>query len=271
MKDFKPLYLQNLDLNLAGTRVLRLQLNRHLRELDAIAPHHHEFDQILLYFIGRGIQEIDSRQIPIRTGTVVMAGAGLPHAFRETKGQRPLCLVIDLKLSGSNSGIRSLAGQLTQIQLSMLRQHLSNLMSCSKSDLASNQFRVAGLVLEILDVALKTVGWLPMSRTSFESPLLKRVRRAFLDPTNTGLKLHLIAAKIGYQPDYLNRVLKQQCGLTLGQIRDQELSARSGRLLKQNLSVAEVAERLGFSEQNYFARWFRRQRGMTPSQWRRLG
>jgi len=73
----------------------------------------------------------------------------------------------------------------------------------------------------------------------------------------------------GYQHDYLNRLLKEHEGLTLGQLRAHKLLARVQRLLRQAGSIAEVAEAVGFDDPNYFARWFRKQTGLSPSRWRR--
>ena len=268
MKDFKPLYLQNLAINMPGLRIMHLQLNRHLPELDAIAPHKHEFDQILVYFAGRGIQVVGSRQIFVRAGTVVFLRRGWAHAFRETTGRRPLCLAIDFHLD-LNQEKPSCSGQLTQTQMLQIRQQLSELMISAKSDPVANQLNVGGLILQILDVTLKASSLLSPAKANLESPLLKRVRFAVTEPANSELKLEEIALKIGYQLDYLNRLLRGQCGLTLGQIRNQELTSRAKRLLRQNDSIGEVAAELGFNDQNYFARWFRAHVGMTPSAWRK--
>jgi AraC family L-rhamnose operon transcriptional activator RhaR len=268
MKDFKPLYLQNLSINMPGLKILRLQLNRHLRELDAIAPHKHEFDQLLVYFAGRGIQIVEDRQIFVRTGTVVFLRQGCAHAFRETAGRRPLCLAIDFIFDTKHEQPNG-AGQLTQTQMLRIRQQLSELMISAKSDPAANQLNVAGLILQILDVTLKGAAVLSPAKANLESPLLKRVRYAVIEPANSELRLEQIAVKIGYQLDHLNRLLRRQSGLTLGQIRNQELTIRAKRLLRQNGSIGEVAATLGFNDQNYFSRWFRAHAGTTPSVWRK--
>jgi AraC family L-rhamnose operon transcriptional activator RhaR len=77
----------------------------------------------------------------------------------------------------------------------------------------------------------------------------------------------------GYQRDHLNRLVKRETGLTLGQLRMQRRLARAKELLAQGIRVADVAEAVGVLDQNYFARWFRRQTGQPPSRWsrRRLG
>ncbi|NJK91248.1 MAG: hypothetical protein HC904_05080 [Blastochloris sp.] len=104
MKDFRPLLWQDLDVQIQQMTVRRLQLNRHLKELAAIDQHHHHYHQVLLYLGGRGLQLVAGQAYPVRAGTVLWLDPGLPHAFKELQGLRPLCLVLDLDLQ-RNGGI----------------------------------------------------------------------------------------------------------------------------------------------------------------------
>ena len=77
-----------------------------------------------------------------------------------------------------------------------------------------------------------------------------------------------MARRIGYQPDYLNRMLKQFCGLTLGELRGAARLQTARRLLSETRPIADVAIETGFDDPNYFSRWFRAQTGYTPTAWR---
>ena len=77
-----------------------------------------------------------------------------------------------------------------------------------------------------------------------------------------------MASELGYQRDHLNRILKRESGLTLGQHRAQVRLGEAKRLLGKQLAIGEVGSRVGFDDQNYFARWFRAQTGLSPSSWR---
>jgi AraC family L-rhamnose operon transcriptional activator RhaR len=77
-----------------------------------------------------------------------------------------------------------------------------------------------------------------------------------------------LARRVGLQKDYLNRLVRRACGLTLGQWRDRELLRAAESKLRRGLTVIDVAGELGFNDSSYFARWFRKQTGLTPVQWR---
>ena len=73
-----------------------------------------------------------------------------------------------------------------------------------------------------------------------------------------------LAERMGYQTDYLNRIFKTATGQTLREFRDVYLLAKARRLLRANRRVRDVSEALGFLDQNYFARWFKKHTGLPP-------
>ena len=53
-------------------------------------------------------------------------------------------------------------------------------------------------------------------------------------------------------------------------ISERRVEAAKTLLLKENLSVAEIAEKVGFSDYNYFTKIFKKVVGTTPSQYRKF-
>ncbi len=71
--------------------------------------------------------------------------------------------------------------------------------------------------------------------------------------------------------DHAMRSFKASAGMTLHKhIEETRLSLAKELLKRDNLSLKEVANHLGFSSQAYFCRAFRRHMDMTPSQYRAL-
>jgi AraC-like DNA-binding protein len=127
-------------------------------------------------------------------------------------------------------------------------------------------------VLDILDMALKAIGWLtPVNRFSTAKHFsnARRVERLLETKDGPEVSLEDIAKLTGYQHDHLNRLLRAECGLTLGQLRSRIRLKRAVALLADKVPVQEVGEKVGILDPNYFARWFRQQTGVSPSSWRR--
>ncbi len=268
MKNFRPILLKQLDVSLPGLTVRRLRLNRHLSDIESVRQHVHRFTQILLYLGGKGVQYIGESARTIRTGTAIFLPPGQTHAFSESESRRPLCLVIDLDWRGARNH-RARSTQLTQLDLSEIRQQLSQLARFQRSGLGPELLRPAGIVLELLDVLWHSLSLSPRNAGRSASnpalPIVTSVKRVLLQETGER-PLSELAREIGYQQDYLNRLLKASVGLTLGQMRSQMRVTRAQRLLRESRRVSDVAAKLGFQDANYFARWFRQQTGLTPRQ-----
>ncbi len=72
----------------------------------------------------------------------------------------------------------------------------------------------------------------------------------------------------GYHPDHLSRLVRSETGLNLRALAAQTRLHLAQRLLREHALVRVVAEAAGFPDQNYFARWFKKQTGQSPMAWR---
>ena len=78
---------------------------------------------------------------------------------------------------------------------------------------------------------------------------------------------------LGVSPAYVSRIFQRELGLSpwayLTRLRIEH--ARSLLLAAEHMSIAEIAQRVGFSDPAYFARAFRRHTGKSPVAYRALG
>jgi AraC-like DNA-binding protein len=269
LKNYRPILIQDLNLQMPGLKIQRLRLNRHLPEA-RWTEHSHDHDQILIYLMGRGQQRVEGTLYPARPGTVNHVAPGKVHAFEQQAGRQPLCLVIDVELAEARGAHTS--EQLTADQLTETKSRLSTLFRYQQLEKREMSFRVAAVVLDILDIALKSIGWLtPVNRFSAARHFsnARRVERLLEAKDGPDVSLDDIANLTGYQHDHLNRLLRSECGLTLGQLRSRVRLKRAVSLLAEKVPIQVVGEKIGILDPNYFARWFRQQTGVSPSSWRR--
>ena len=102
-----------------------------------------------------------------------------------------------------------------------------------------------------------------------DTRLTTQVKRLLQDSELTQLpELPEIAQQLCIAPRTLRRHLAQE-GTTVSNIKEQIRQEMAVRLLKdEHLSIADIAERLGFSEHAAFCRAFKRWTGVAPSRWR---
>lgn len=269
VKNYRPLLLQELDVRLPGAHIRRLRLHRHLPEVDMLAEHSHNFGQILYYLSGRGVMTVEDKPYETGPGTVLFLPPHCVHAFRETTGRRPLCLVLDLDWRGSIKHGFSLA-RLSQSEAGVVRSELSGLLRLPEPDARSCRLVAAARVLQILDVFLCGLGVLP-PRPQQTPSFVRKFDRALRQAAGPLPRVNALAAELGYQTDHLNRIFKRATGRTLREYRDAFVLERARRALAQNERVRDACQELGFFDQNYFTRWFKKQTGLAPGAWRGAG
>ncbi len=84
------------------------------------------------------------------------------------------------------------------------------------------------------------------------------------------LKLSDVAQALYVSPSHLSHVFKEETGQTVLQyLTDLRIREARALLRTTDLSVGEVAQRVGFDNPSYFSRWFRRHAGTSPSDYRK--
>lgn len=78
------------------------------------------------------------------------------------------------------------------------------------------------------------------------------------------------AQAAGISENYLSRQIKQYTGRSVGEWIDAERIVRAKKLLAgTSVPIIDVAVAVGLEDQSYFARFFKRETGITPSSFRK--
>ena len=262
MKSFRSLILKKIDVRLPGLSVLRLRLHKHLAEVDSVESHSHSFGQILCYLSHGGSLLLGQSLHEIQAGAVAWVPAGCKHAFQEHPTRRPVCLAIDLRMPKPNS---AKVERLTAIELSQIRRRLSQLGRLNDPSSMESRFRAASSTLEILDIVFRALGFLPRESSPVPA-VIRKLESLASNPKLFDVEVQEICSRAGGDPDYLNRLFKRHTGLTLQRHRDAARIELCKNELLKGRPIGLSAEACGFTDSNYFSRWFRRQTGQSPTE-----
>lgn len=101
-----------------------------------------------------------------------------------------------------------------------------------------------------------------------EDYLFNSVRR-YLHANHGRVDYGELEAMMHYTGDYLNRIIRRKCGMSLVELgRSISLEEAAGLLRKTELSVSEIMNTLGYANRTYFYRIFHEKYGMTPREYR---
>lgn len=82
------------------------------------------------------------------------------------------------------------------------------------------------------------------------------------------ISLSDVAKHFYLNPDYLSRVFKSHVHVSVGHYISLQKTSSAQSLLREGYTVAEVQEKLGYSSYAYFFKTFKKNTGITPSQYR---
>lgn len=110
----------------------------------------------------------------------------------------------------------------------------------------------------------------PPNTNNYNFTLLKNFQK-LIDKNFLELKLPKDYAELLYiTPNHLNAICKVMLGIPAGEvIRNRTVLEAKRLLVNLELSVTEIAYRLGFADNSYFTKFFKKQAGITPENFRK--
>lgn len=113
------------------------------------------------------------------------------------------------------------------------------------------------------DIAVSTENETSLNR--YVEPFTKLVEKHFVEQRN----IQFYADRLCITPNYLNKIVKQVLGTNVkSYINNKTLQEIKNLLEYTSLSVAEIAEQMHFQSSSYLVRYFKKQVGITPLQYR---
>lgn len=246
-----------------------------------------------MHFIvhGSGVCIIDKTRITLQAGDVILIAPGVFHRFEDSDRLTKGYLQFTYSVRESNDDLfpsteaRDIAQALASIrQASVIREapSLFDLIATIHRELSGNRFgcyaKVQGLFMQLLIHLLRNIH---IATNTDETPRFpmktkddsrtRTIDLFFERLIHEPLKIENLAAELHLSVKQTQRVVQQLYGKSYRQmVIDLQLELAKELLTTSELTVQQIAERLGFTETRHFSRRFSQATGMTPNEFRQL-
>lgn len=220
-----------------------------------------------LYFVkdGEGILEIGEKQMVLEPGYAYLIPAGLQYDYHCESYMEKWYFHINIRMPDGFDlfdGCRMCYSEkLSEEGIQRLEQQYDAVSLDAVFGIQAEVMKAVGDVIHAAGLEKREV------RTY--SPLLQEVFVYVRKNISSGLNVSQLAEYLNISPSTLAKRFKKETEMTIGSYLDQILFNQACQLLlTTDLSVGQISEQLGFCDQFYFSRYFKRHQNETPTNYR---
>lgn len=251
---------------------------------DSNTQHRHTFYELFVFESGKGNHEIDFNHYPVEADSVHFVSPGQIHhlTLKKAKGY-VLCFTEDfISLKRKGNFIEDFpfydSSSPPFLKLNKpLSREISTLINTANRDIKALRQNNSELLHAYLTIILLKVKACFTEGQKDHIQLNQNKKQkvaAFKKLVSEFFSVHKsvsdYALKLNVSPNYLNALCRKHEGKTATQLIHERLLLESKRLLyATEMNVKEISFYLEFEDVSYFNRFFKKQTGLTPSQYRK--
>lgn len=249
-------------------------------------PHRHDFFEVLYLKKGSGFHVIDGNNYEIKPPCVFFMSRGQAHKLELSQDIEGYIFIFtaDFYLLNRTDQNRLIEFPFfytihqdnppLQLENETDIRFLEDLFRMGIAEITKKADYSAEMLRSLLDLILTTCAARYRVSENLTNKgkgqiLVKRFFHFLEENHRKNLTLNEYAQMIGVTANHLTQTIKQLTGKTSSQIiKDKQLLEIKRLLVHTNLSVSEIAAQLNFDDQSYFTKFFKRETGKTPLQFR---
>lgn len=248
-------------------------------------PHRHDFFEVLFLEKGSGFHIIDSNKYEIKPPSIFFMSPGQAHRFEFSNDIEGYIFIFtpDFYLINQTNPNRLIEFPffftIQQDNPPLLLEEKSNvdfLKSLFKKgiDLDFSKEKNIEVLRSLLDLILTSSSSLyevehQQKNRGKGHIIVKQFYQLIEEFHKDNLTVNQFAEKLALTPNHLTQTIKKLTGKTTNEIiKSKQILEIKRLLIHTNLGVSEIANQFNFADQSYFTRFFRKETGKTPLQYR---
>ncbi|WP_184691207.1 AraC family transcriptional regulator [Saccharothrix tamanrassetensis] len=243
-------------------------------------PHRHTFHEIVYVTGGTGTHVVDLARWELRPPHLCVIAPGQVHHWVDTRDLEGFVVLFTDDFLIDHPADRELLRRLSERPWLTLDERTHRSMSGLIAEL-DEEYRnraegVESVLRSLLHVLIVRAARLPETPAAPPPARTGAVAEEFARlagrPDVDLWSVRAYAERIGVTPGYLTEAVKAATGRTPSELVREARASEAKRLLaRTDLTVRQIAGRVGFADPAYFCRFFRRETGVSPGDFRRSG
>ncbi len=260
-------------------------------EVDSrIAPHSHDFMEIVLVMDGNGLHRSREGVIEIERGALLVIRPGAWHTYEDCQQLQlyNCCFGYELlnhelawfreeprlnylfqggPLSHGRFGI--LATKVRSAHVDACEARVRQLCTLEEQPIMADRIITLASLLHFFGELARGVAPVQQLRGHVHPAVLEVIQLLAQDVSETWTMGHL-ASSVNLSTAYLSRLFREQMGVPpMTYLHQQRMEQATNLLLHTTWPIAQIAAETGFQDQNYFARCFKSYYGLSATAYRR--
>lgn len=246
-------------------------------------PHKHSFYHLVYFTKGAGSQTIDFEYVPVKPHQIYFMAPGQVHNWNfegEVDGYiinfSAAFFQSFLLKSGYLDELPFFSGIVADsvVDISADMQHvITNLFEELVNENEGHQPLKADMIRAVLlrlFITLTRLNSPNQNVPAYNYTLLRNFQK-LIEKNYATLKLPKNYAELLFiTPNHLNALCNAMLGIPAGEVIRNRIALEAKRLLiNHDLAIAEIAGRLNFADNSYFTKFFKKQAGVTPEEFRK--
>ena len=273
--------LQDVDESFVHVETIAYRSRRYQWQIRA--HFHSDLDQLLFIRDGSGIMQMDGQELPIQAPALLIVPATVVHGFRFARGTRGFVVTAAQPL------IRTLQAREPQLRrvftaplclglaggaaaATDLEQLIDRLRRETVWEAPANRLAAEAWLAAVMIAALRLLPAEPCGRSRLRGPvatLVDRFRDLLDERCRSGWSVERYAKQLAVTPGKLRAACLAVSGKPPRQLlHDRVLLEARRALTYTDLTIAQTAYQLGFSDPGYFSRFFSTHAGESPQAFR---
>lgn len=248
-------------------------------------PHRHDFFEVLYLLKGSGFHVIDGNKYEINPPCIFFMSPGQAHKieFSEDIEGYIFIFTAEFYLIDKNNQNRLIEFPffftIRQDNPPLILENhedvtfLESLFQKGIKELEKNNKASSEIIRSSLDLILTSCeSMYPSDENVLKGKghlLVKKFFQLVEDNFTKNLSVAQYAGLMNVTPNHLTQTVTLLTGKTSSQIiKSKQILEIKRMLVHSNVSITEIAQRLNFSDQSYFAKFFKRETGISPLNYR---